>query len=91
VVPDVLLLPVVAFDQTGQRLGYGAGYYDRTLGGLRAQRPVAAIGIAYDEQEIAAVPTGPNDERLDAVFTDRRVLWLDSVVRTRLKQGTTGP
>lgn len=67
--PNILLVPLLAFDARGMRLGYGGGYYDRTLQKLRAAKPVLAIGLAYDEQEIDAVPCGPHDEKLDWVLT----------------------
>ena len=70
VVPSVLLVPLLAFDAQGWRLGYGGGYYDRTLAALRAAGPVRAIGIAYGGQQIAAVPHGNHDQRLDAVLTE---------------------
>ena len=67
--PDVLLLPMVAFDKDGWRLGYGGGFYDRTLARLRALKPIVAIGFAFDEQEVDAVPHAAYDERLDLVLT----------------------
>ncbi len=67
--PDVLLVPLLAFDASGARLGYGGGYYDRTIAQLRAMKPVVAIGLAFDEQEIAEVPVEAHDERLDWVLT----------------------
>ena len=70
VVPNLVLVPLLAFDATGHRLGYGGGYYDRTLAGLRAEGPVTAIGIAYAGQEIAAIPHEANDQRLDMVLTE---------------------
>lgn len=69
--PDVLLVPMLAFDRRGYRLGYGGGYYDRTLAGLRALKPVTAIGIAYSGQEIAEVPHGTWDEPLDWIMTEK--------------------
>ena len=72
--PGIVLVPLIAFDRTGHRLGYGAGYYDRTLAGLRQAGPVLAVGLAFDAQEIAEVPPSPNDQRLDAVITERRTL-----------------
>lgn len=66
--PDVLLVPLLAFDPEGYRLGYGAGFYDRTLAGLRARKSVTAIGIAYDEQEVENVPHDDYDQRLDWVL-----------------------
>jgi 5-formyltetrahydrofolate cyclo-ligase len=69
ITPDVLLVPMLAFDARGYRLGYGGGFYDRTLAGLRAQRRVLAIGFAYDAQEMAQVPTNATDEPLDMIVT----------------------
>ncbi len=70
VVPDILLVPLLAFDSAGHRLGYGGGYYDRTLGLLRPQKAITAIGVAYAGQEIAALPQEAHDQRLDAVLTE---------------------
>jgi len=67
--PDVMLVPLLAFDAAGRRLGYGGGYYDRTLRALRARRTLAAVGLAFDEQEVDAVPGLDYDERLDWVLT----------------------
>ena len=67
--PDILLVPLLAFDAAGHRLGYGAGYYDRTLKRLRGMKPIVAVGIAYDEQEVASVPHHAGDERLDWALT----------------------
>jgi 5-formyltetrahydrofolate cyclo-ligase len=71
--PDVLLTPLLAFDAAGYRLGYGGGYYDRTLRLLRADKAIAAIGLAYAGQEVDNLPRHPGDERLDAVATERGV------------------
>jgi 5-formyltetrahydrofolate cyclo-ligase len=76
VFPDILLVPLLAFDRTGHRIGYGAGYYDMTIAELRARKPVVAIGIAFAAQEIAAVPTTLRDARLDLVLTERDVIDL---------------
>ena len=67
--PDVVLVPLLAFDATGYRLGYGGGFYDRTLARLRAIKPVVAVGIAYDELKVDAVPHLDYDQRLDWVLT----------------------
>jgi 5-formyltetrahydrofolate cyclo-ligase len=83
--PDILLLPLVAFDKTGHRLGYGAGYYDRTVSVLRAQRSILTIGVGYDEQEIDAVPAGSHDQKLDGLITDKRVVWFNSDAKARAK------
>jgi 5-formyltetrahydrofolate cyclo-ligase len=67
--PDILLVPLLAFDRRGGRLGYGGGFYDRTLARLRGMKPVAAVGLAYDEQQVDAVPHLDYDQRLDWVLT----------------------
>lgn len=72
--PQVLIVPLAAFDRAGQRIGYGGGYYDRTLAGLRAAGPVTAIGFAFAGQEIAAVPTGPFDQPLDLIVTEQETI-----------------
>jgi len=69
VYPDVVLVPLLAFDADGYRLGYGGGFYDRSLQNLRAKKPVIAVGIGYDELRIDAVPHLDYDERLDWVLT----------------------
>jgi 5-formyltetrahydrofolate cyclo-ligase len=74
VMPDILLVPLAAFDRTGHRIGYGAGYYDLTLSALRARKPILAVGLAYAAQEIAAVPATARDARLDLVLTEREVI-----------------
>ena len=74
VAPDIVIVPLAAFDRTGHRIGYGAGYYDLTIAGLRADKAVVAIGIAFAVQEIAAVPATPRDARLDLVLTEREII-----------------
>ncbi|NOG68858.1 5-formyltetrahydrofolate cyclo-ligase [Roseicella sp. DB1501] len=69
--PDWLLVPLLAFDRAGRRLGYGGGYYDRTLAGLPG---ATAIGCAFACQELPEVPAGPEDWRLDAVATEAGIL-----------------
>jgi 5-formyltetrahydrofolate cyclo-ligase len=69
--PEVLIAPLVAFDRRGYRLGYGGGFYDRSLEGLRAKRPTRAIGFAYAAQELAEVPTEPTDQPLDGIVTEQ--------------------
>jgi 5-formyltetrahydrofolate cyclo-ligase len=76
IAPDILLVPLLAFDRQGYRIGYGAGYYDMTIGKLRAMKPVVAVGIAYAAQEIASVPVTPRDARLDLVLTEREIIDL---------------
>ena len=67
--PDVVLGPLLAFDAEGYRLGYGGGFYDRTLARLRMLKTVVAVGLAYDGQRVDAVPHVDYDERLDWVLT----------------------
>jgi 5-formyltetrahydrofolate cyclo-ligase len=76
VFPDILIVPLLAFDRTGNRIGYGAGYYDMTIARLRAMKPVTTVGIAYAAQEIAEVPVTPRDATLDLVLTEREVIDL---------------
>ena len=76
--PDVLVMPLIAFDRRGHRLGYGAGNYDRTLGALRRRKQVRVIGIAYAIQEERVIPNEPHDEPVDLIVTDRNVLLCQS-------------
>lgn len=71
--PSLLLVPLVAFDDQGNRLGHGAGYYDRTLAVLRRRRPTYALGIAFAAQRFAVLPAEPLDERLNAVVTEKGI------------------
>jgi 5-formyltetrahydrofolate cyclo-ligase len=71
--PEVLIVPLLAFDARGYRLGYGGGFYDRTLEGLRARGPVLAVGFAFSAQEVAEVPIDATDQRLDAIVTEKGV------------------
>jgi 5-formyltetrahydrofolate cyclo-ligase len=76
VAPDILIVPLAAFDRQGHRIGYGAGYYDMTIHALRAKKMVIAVGIAYAAQEIEQVPATERDARLDLVLTEREVIDL---------------
>ena len=69
--PDVLLVPMLAFDISGYRLGYGGGFYDRTLEKLRAMKPVVAVGVAYSAQQLDAVVCGDHDQPLDWILTEK--------------------
>jgi 5-formyltetrahydrofolate cyclo-ligase len=72
--PDALIVPLLACDAEGWRLGYGGGFYDRTLRRLRGRKNVTALGVGFDAQLLdEPVPHGPDDERLDWLLTDRRV------------------
>ncbi len=74
--PDILLVPLLAFDRGGHRIGYGAGYYDLTIAQLRTRKAVIAVGVAFAAQEVAAVPATPRDARLDLVLTEGEVVDL---------------
>ncbi len=72
--PQLVLVPLLAFDRSGARLGYGGGYYDRTLKALRAAGTVTSVGLAYSSQEVKRVPVGRTDERLDWIVTEAGAL-----------------
>lgn len=72
--PNALIVPMLAWDRAGRRLGYGGGFYDRTLAALRARRPVRATGFAFAAQEVPAVPADASDQRLDAIVTELEVV-----------------
>ncbi len=72
--PEILIVPLVAFDTSGGRLGYGGGFYDRTLQYLRAQRATLAIGFAFQAQQVDRLPLEPTDQPLDMVVTQSDVL-----------------
>lgn len=74
--PDILLVPLLAFDRAGYRIGYGAGYYDMTIARLRSLKTITAVGIAFAAQEVPEIPKTPHDERLDLVLTERETIDL---------------
>jgi 5-formyltetrahydrofolate cyclo-ligase len=74
IAPDILIVPLLAFDQTGNRMGYGQGHYDETIRLLRQEKEVLSVGLAYAEQAVLlALPTEPHDQKLDLVITPQRV------------------
>src|ERR1700676_1885397 len=73
VIPDILLVPLAAFDRSGHRIGYGAGHYDYTLAHLRKMKAITAIGLAFAAQEIEAIPALQHDVALDYVLTETKV------------------
>ncbi|KQI67347.1 5-formyltetrahydrofolate cyclo-ligase [Loktanella sp. 3ANDIMAR09] len=74
IIPQIVIVPLVAFDRCGGRLGYGGGFYDRTLEQLRAHGPVLAVGFAYGAQEAEDLPLEPTDQPLDLIVTERAIL-----------------
>lgn len=72
--PEILIVPLVGFDRQGGRLGYGGGFYDRSLEALRAKRATLAIGFAFAAQELEALPQEATDQPLDYVVTERDVI-----------------
>ena len=74
VAPDLLFVPLAAFDRAGHRIGYGGGYYDRSLAQLRAAGRITAVGVAFAAQEVAAIPAAPYDEKLDMIVTERETI-----------------
>jgi 5-formyltetrahydrofolate cyclo-ligase len=76
--PDLLFVPLACFDRRGNRIGYGAGFYDRTLAGLRAVKPIHAAGVAYGVCEVAVVPYETHDQSLDAVVTDQETILFNA-------------
>ena len=77
IIPEILIVPLVAFDRQGGRLGYGGGFYDRTLGMLRAARPTLAIGFAFALQEADDLPLEPTDQPLDLIVTESGIIAPD--------------
>jgi len=75
-IPDIIILPLLAFDLKGYRLGYGGGFYDRTLEALRAEREVLAVGFGFAGQEMRNVPHEATDQKLDAIVTEVEARWL---------------
>ncbi len=73
-VPDIVLAPLLAFDDAGRRLGYGGGFYDRTLRALRATRQVIAVGVGYQAQRVDEVPSVDGDEKLDWFVTEEQAI-----------------
>jgi 5-formyltetrahydrofolate cyclo-ligase len=76
--PDLLFVPLACFDRRGHRIGYGAGFYDRSLAALRTMKPIHAAGVAYRVCEVAAVPYEAHDQTLDAVVTDQETILFNA-------------
>ena len=73
VVPDIMLVPLAAFDGNGHRIGYGAGHYDHTFAHLRKAKAITGIGLAFAVQEIESIPALSHDVPLDYVLTEKRI------------------
>ena len=69
--PDFLIIPLVAFDRFGGRIGYGRGYYDAAIARLKATKPIRCVGIAFSDQEVKKVPIESHDQYLDMVYTEQ--------------------
>jgi 5-formyltetrahydrofolate cyclo-ligase len=76
--PELLITPLLAWDRQGYRLGYGGGFYDRTLEQLRHKRPTIAVGFAYSAQEVSRVPREPTDQPMDALVTEKEIHFFNS-------------
>ncbi|MEI2385006.1 5-formyltetrahydrofolate cyclo-ligase [Breoghania sp. JC706] len=74
VVPDVMLVPMAAFDRVGHRIGYGKGHYDRAIEAISARRTLRLIGVAYSVQEIETVPFEDHDRPLDTIVTEAELI-----------------
>ena len=74
VYPDILLIPLVAFDKNLNRLGYGGGYYDRLITKLSKKKKILKIGLAFSFQKVDKVPTNKYDQKLDCIVTERNIL-----------------
>jgi 5-formyltetrahydrofolate cyclo-ligase len=75
ITPDIVVVPLVGFDRSFQRIGYGKGYYDATLKALREHTPsLLAIGVGFSEQEIDAIPKDRHDEKLNAIITEKEII-----------------
>ena len=73
IIPDIIFVPMVGFDKTLNRLGYGKGYYDRTISKLRKLKKIFVIGLAYDNQMVKCIPTENHDEKMDLIITDKKI------------------
>ena len=73
--PDVILVPLVAFDQKLNRLGYGAGYYDRALKELSLKKKILAIGVGFSFQKCKNIPVKKTDYSLDYVLTEKKIFY----------------
>ncbi len=75
-VPDILIVPLAAFDREGCRLGYGGGFYDAAMAHLRSKKHLIAVGLAFAAQEVSTIPRQPHDARLDWIVTEREAIYI---------------
>ncbi len=73
IIPEIIFVPMVGFDENLNRLGYGKGYYDRTISKLRKLKKIFVIGLAYDNQMVPKIPAEDHDEKMDIVLTDKKI------------------
>tara|TARA_B100000035_G_scaffold39286_1_gene29602 strand:- start:4892 stop:5437 length:546 start_codon:yes stop_codon:yes gene_type:complete len=73
-IPNIILIPLVGFDESKNRIGYGGGYYDRTIEHLEKKNDVLKLGVAFDEQETIKIPNGKYDKKLDVIITPTRLI-----------------
>jgi len=89
--PEVLIVPLLSFDLRGFRLGYGGGFYDRTLEGLRSRHPIQAVGFAFAAQQVPHVPIDATDQQLDAIMTEAGpATILRPSLQTQISHGGAG-
>ena len=74
IIPDIIFVPMVGFDKNLNRLGYGKGYYDRTISKLRKFKKIFVIGLAYDNQMVQNIPSENHDEKMDIILTDKKII-----------------
>ncbi len=87
IVPQLLLVPLLAFDRAGYRLGYGGGFYDRTIAKLRAADEALAVGVTFAALEVSAVPRDETDQPLDWIVTEREAISVGAAPRGRPRTG----
>jgi 5-formyltetrahydrofolate cyclo-ligase len=87
VIPTIVLVPLLAFDRAGHRLGNGGGYYDRTLAVLRDEGKVLVVGVGFAAQEVACLPAESHDQRLDWVVTEKGAIRIAAGRRVKVKGG----
>ena len=90
VMPDIILVPLVGVDASGTRLGMGQGFYDRTLGFLRAKKNIKAVGLCYRVQVCDHIPREPHDQPLDAIITENAFAQFPLTKEDRQRLGLSG-